>query len=131
MGPKQVLSKALLPASYQVVHSVCVSLTSPLMPGMDPICPVAALPGGKKLTTEPGAAGPAQPRAEETPALPLLVQTALQLLPPPRLFFLRLAPRLASVGLILPPKEARQLAVWAQRSPCRNAVCNHWFVIPE
>lgn len=99
------------------------------MPGMDPIFPVPALPGGKKLTTEAGAAVPAQPRAEETPALPLLVQTALQPLPPPRLFFLRLAPRLASVGLIFPPKEARQLAVWARKGPRRNAVCNHSFII--
>lgn len=68
---------------------------------MDPIFPFPVLPGVKKLTTEAGVAVPAQPRAEATPALPpLVLQTALQLLPPPRLFFLRLAPRLASVGLI-------------------------------
>lgn len=68
---------------------------------MEPIFPLPVLPGVKKLTTEAGVAVPAQPRAEATPALPpLVLQTALQLLPPPRLFFLRLAPRLASVGLI-------------------------------
>lgn len=71
------------------------------MPVMDPIFPLPVPPGVKKLTTEAGVAVPAQPRAEVTPALPLpVLQTALQLLPPPRLFFLRLAPRLASVGLI-------------------------------
>lgn len=77
------------------------------MPVMDPIFPLPALPGVKKLTTEAGAAVPSQPRAEATPALPpLVLQTALQLLPPPRLFFLRLAPRLASVGLIFPNKRS-------------------------
>ena len=68
---------------------------------MEPIFPLPVLPDVRKLTTEAGVAVPAQPRAEATPALPpLVLQTALQLLPPPRLFFLRLAPRLASVGLI-------------------------------
>lgn len=77
------------------------------MPVMDPIFPLPALPGVKKPTTEAGAAVPSQPRAEATPALPpLVLQTALQLLPPPRLFFLRLAPRLASVGLIFPNKRS-------------------------
>lgn len=68
---------------------------------MEPTFPLLVPPGVKKLTTEAGVGVPEQPRAEATPALPpLLLQTALQLLPPPRLFFLRLAPRLASVGLI-------------------------------
>lgn len=81
--------------------TLCVTLTSPFMPVMEPKLPLPVLPGVKKLTTEAGVAVPAQPRAEAAPALPLLVlQTAMQLLPPPRLFFLRLAPRLASVGLI-------------------------------
>ncbi|MEQ2167233.1 hypothetical protein GOODEAATRI_001992 [Goodea atripinnis] len=71
------------------------------MPALDPIFPLPILPDVRKLTTEAGVAVPAQPRAGAAPALPLLLlQTALQLLPPPRLFFLRLAPRLASVGLI-------------------------------
>lgn len=71
------------------------------MPALDPIFPLPVLPDVRKLTTEAGVAVPAQPRAGGAPALPLLLlQTALQLLPPPRLFFLRLAPRLASVGLI-------------------------------
>lgn len=94
----------MLPASQPRLDinwfTSCDTLTSPFMLGMDPIFPLPVLPGVRKLTTEAGAAVPAQPRAEATPALPLLVQTALQLLPPPRLFFLRLAPRLASVGLI-------------------------------
>lgn len=81
------------------------------MPAMDPKFPLLVLPGLKKLTTEADVAVPAHPRDEATPALaPLVLQTALQLLPPPRLFFLRLAPRLASVGLIFSTKEARQLA---------------------
>lgn len=92
---------------------------------MEPIFPLPVLPGVKKLTTEAGVAVPAQPRAEATPALPpLVLQTALQLLPPPRLFFLRLAPRLASVGLIFfffSTKEARQLAVQTWQSLKWNA----------
>lgn len=73
---------------------------------MDPMFPFPALPGVKKLTTDAGAAVPGEPKAEATPALPpLVLQTVLQLLPPPRLFFLRLAPRLASVGLIFPHKR--------------------------
>lgn len=131
MGPEQVLVEG---AACQLVRHVRVSLTSPLMPGMDPICPVAALPGVKKLTTEAGAGVPGQPRAEETPAFPPLVQTALQLLPPPRLFFLRLAPRLASVGLIFTPflSERSETAgrVGSESSPVGNAGCNHWFVMP-
>lgn len=101
------------------------------MPVMDPIFPLPALPGVKKLTTEAGAAGPAQPRAVATPALPpLVLQTALQLLPPPRLFFLRLAPRLASVGLISSTKEARQLAVQTWQGLKWNARRNHSGVSP-
>ncbi|KAK0149581.1 Arfaptin-1 [Merluccius polli] len=63
-------------------------------------------------------------RADETtPALPLLplLQTALQLLPPPRLFFLRLAPRLASVGL-MSLSAATDLAGGRLLSPCRAGV---------
>lgn len=124
----------MLPASQPRLDinwfTSCDTLTSPFMLGMDPIFPLPVLPGVRKLTTEAGAAVPAQPRAEATPALPLLVQTALQLLPPPRLFFLRLAPRLASVGLIFSRKEARQLAVRAWQSPWWNAVRNHSGINP-
>lgn len=102
------------------------------MPVMDPIFPLPALPGVKKLTTDAGVAVPAQPRAEATPALPpLVLQTALQLLPPPRLFFLRLAPRLASVGLIFfSTKEARQLAVQTWQGLKWNAWRNHSGINP-
>lgn len=104
-----------------------MTLTSPFIAVIDPIFPVAVVPGVKKLTTEAGvAAVPAQPRAEATPALPpLVLQTALQLLPPPRLFFLRLAPRLASVGLIFSTTEARQLAVQTWQGLKWNAWLNH------
>lgn len=77
------------------------------MPALEPIFPLPVLPDVRKLTTEAGVTVPEQPRAGAAPALPLLLlQTALQLLPPPRLFFLRLAPRLASVGLIFFSRRA-------------------------
>lgn len=89
---------------------------------MDPIFPLPVLPGVKKLTTEADVAVPAQPKAEATPALaPLVLQTALQLLPPPRLFFLRLAPRLASVGLIFPRKKGDNLPSRLGRVPNRES----------
>lgn len=80
-------------------------LTSPFIPVVEPMFPMPVFPDVKKLTTDSGVA---VPKAGATPALPLLVlQTVLQLLPPPRLFFLRLAPRLASVGLIIFPLNGR------------------------
>lgn len=126
----------MLPASHSRfdIHrfTLCDTLTSPFMPVMDPIFPLPVLPGVKKLTTEAGVAVPAQPRAEATPALPpLVLQTALQLLPPPRLFFLRLAPRLASVGLIFFTKGPRQLAVQNGQGLRWNAGRNHSGINPE
>lgn len=64
------------------------------------------LPADNKPMTEAGvpAAWELRPVARAPAFPPLLLTVLLQLLPPPRLFFLRLAPRLASVGLIFPLK---------------------------
>lgn len=88
----------------RLVH-LHLTLTSPFRLGIPPISPFPVLPGVKKLVT--GAAGAVDREVRAVVELPAWILLAILqivlvqlLLPPPRLFFLRLAPRFASVGLI-------------------------------